>query len=48
MCEAITRAAEELVRWSDAHPDSYPPTVLHITDGASTVGTRKDWRSTFS
>jgi len=38
MCEAITRAAEELVRWCDAHPDSYPPTVLHITDGASTDG----------
>lgn len=38
MCEAITRAAEELVRWCDAHPDSFPPTVLHITDGASTDG----------
>ena len=38
MCSAITRAAEELVRWCDTHPDSYPPTVLHITDGASTDG----------
>ena len=38
MCQAITRAAEELVAWCDAHPDSYPPTVLHITDGESTDG----------
>jgi hypothetical protein len=38
MCQAITRAAEELVAWCDAHPDSYPPTVLHVTDGESTDG----------
>jgi hypothetical protein len=38
MREALTRAAEELVAWCDAHPDSYPPTVLHVTDGASTDG----------
>lgn len=38
MCEAITRAAEELAVWCDAHPDSYPPTILHITDGESTDG----------
>ncbi|MFC2974683.1 vWA domain-containing protein [Azotobacter bryophylli] len=38
MCDAITRAAEELAAWCDAHPDSYPPTVLHITDGESTDG----------
>lgn len=38
MCKAITRAAEELVAWCDAHPNSYPPTVLHITDGESTDG----------
>lgn len=38
MCQAITRAAEELVAWCDAHPDSYPPTILHITDGESTDG----------
>lgn len=38
MCRAITRAAEALVEWSDTHPDSYPPTVLHITDGESTDG----------
>ncbi len=38
MREALTRAAEELVAWCDAHPASYPPTVLHVTDGESTDG----------
>jgi hypothetical protein len=38
MCQAITRAAEELVAWCDAHSNSYPPTVLHVTDGESTDG----------
>lgn len=35
MCEALFTAAETLAAWCDAHPDSYPPTVLHITDGES-------------
>jgi len=38
MREALTRAAEELVAWCDAHPDCYPPTILHVTDGESTDG----------
>jgi len=38
MCEALAKAAEELVVWCDAHPDSFPPTVLHVTDGESTDG----------
>lgn len=38
MREALTKAAEELVMWCDAHPDSYPPTVLHVTDGESSDG----------
>ena len=38
MCNAITTAAEQLAAWCDAHPDSYPPTVLHVTDGESTDG----------
>jgi len=42
MCEAITRAAEELASWCDNHPDCYPPTVLHITDGESTDGDPED------
>ena len=38
MREALTRAAEELVTWCDAHPDCYPPTILHVTDGESNDG----------
>ncbi|WP_321912280.1 vWA domain-containing protein [Burkholderia cepacia] len=38
MRAALTRAAEELVAWCDAHPESYPPTILHVTDGESTDG----------
>lgn len=38
MRAALTRAAEELVAWCDAHPESYPPTVLHVTDGESGDG----------
>ncbi len=38
MRAAITRAAEELAAWCDAHPESYPPTVLHVTDGESGDG----------
>jgi hypothetical protein len=38
MCQALPKAAEELVHWCDAHPNSYPPTVLHVTDGESTDG----------
>ncbi len=38
MCAALTQAAEELAAWCDANPDSYPPTVLHVTDGESTDG----------
>jgi hypothetical protein len=38
MCAALTLAAEELAAWCDKHPDSYPPTVLHVTDGESSDG----------
>jgi len=38
MCEAMRRAAEVLVEWCDAHPSSYPATVIHVTDGQSTDG----------
>jgi hypothetical protein len=38
MCDAIRQAGEELAAWCDAHPNSYPPTVLHVTDGESTDG----------
>lgn len=38
MTAAMRTAAEALVEWCDAHPASYPPTILHVTDGASTDG----------
>ncbi|PWF54858.1 hypothetical protein [Massilia glaciei] len=38
MRDGLTRAAEELVAWCDAHPDCYPPTILHVTDGESSDG----------
>ncbi|QSY06560.1 VWA domain-containing protein [Burkholderia pseudomallei] len=38
MRAAIMAAAEALAGWCDAHPRSYPPTVLHVTDGDSTDG----------
>ena len=38
MCTGMTHVAEVLVEWCDAHANSYPPTVLHVTDGESTDG----------
>jgi hypothetical protein len=38
MRAALTKAAEALAGWCDAHPNCYPPTIIHVTDGASTDG----------
>jgi hypothetical protein len=38
MGAALTKASEALVNWCSRRPRSYPPTVLHLTDGASTDG----------
>jgi hypothetical protein len=38
MQQAIAQAAHVVADWSDAHPSSFPATVLHITDGESTDG----------
>lgn len=38
MCAALERARDLAERWAVAHPDSYPPVVINITDGASTDG----------
>ena len=38
MCAAFEFAAREVAGWCDAHMTSYPPIVLHITDGESTDG----------
>ena len=38
MCSALFTATEALAAWCNSYPDSYPPTILHITDGESTDG----------
>src|SRR5262245_1737346 len=38
MCEALRRARGTLDAWVASHRHSYPPTVVHITDGGSTDG----------
>lgn len=38
MCAALARVKAALESWIAAHPASYPPTVLHVTDGESTDG----------
>lgn len=38
MCRAAVEARRILVDWIAAHPDAFPPTVIHITDGQSTDG----------
>ncbi len=42
MRAALTKAAEVIAEWCDAHPNSYPPTILHVTDGQSTDGTPEE------
>jgi len=36
MCEAIAVAGEHVFEWVEAHPDSFPPIVINITDGLVT------------
>ncbi len=38
MCEALTKVASVLIEWCNSHEHSYPPTVIHVTDGQSTDG----------
>jgi hypothetical protein len=38
MRSALTKAAEVIAEWCDTHPDCYPPTILHVTDGWATDG----------
>ncbi|KAF0146140.1 MAG: hypothetical protein FD153_182 [Rhodospirillaceae bacterium] len=38
MCKALRKTAEVLVEWCDSHQTSYPPTIIHVTDGQSTDG----------
>jgi len=41
MNAAFLLAHDLLVQWIDKYPQSYPPTVIHITDGAATDSTEK-------
>lgn len=38
MCEALSFASRALQAWINDHPDSYPPMLISITDGAATDG----------
>jgi hypothetical protein len=38
MCEALTQGHDVLHEWVQQHQDSFPPVVIHITDGESTDG----------
>ena len=38
MTAALTKAMQVASEWCDAHRYSYPPTILHVTDGQSTDG----------
>jgi hypothetical protein len=38
MCAALTKVKELVSSWLAEHPRSFPPIVLHITDGESTDG----------
>jgi hypothetical protein len=38
MRDALAKAAEAVAEWSDAHPQSFPPVIIHLTDGESTDG----------
>jgi hypothetical protein len=42
MRAALAKTLEVLADWCDAHRTSYPPTVLHVTDGQSTDGAPED------
>ena len=38
MQQTLKAAGSVLLEWCDKHPKAYPPTIMHITDGASTDG----------
>jgi hypothetical protein len=38
MRAALGKTIETVSGWCEAHPGSYPPTILHVTDGQSTDG----------
>ncbi len=38
MCEALNMSVEAVEDWIDDHPESYPPMVIHVTDGMASDG----------
>jgi len=38
MCQALDQTAQTVRRWIDAHPRSFPPVVVNMTDGEATDG----------
>jgi hypothetical protein len=38
MRAALSKTIETVSNWCEQHPGSYPPTILHVTDGQSTDG----------
>ncbi len=38
MCAALDLATHAVRAWTDAHPDSFPPVVVNVTDGEATDG----------
>lgn len=38
MRAALSKTMETVAGWCEGHPGSYPPTILHVTDGQSTDG----------
>jgi hypothetical protein len=38
MCDALAKVKDILLQWLTEHPDGFPPTVLHLTDGESSDG----------
>ncbi|MBV8917448.1 VWA domain-containing protein [Bradyrhizobium sp.] len=42
MRAALGKTIETVSNWCEQHPTSYPPTILHVTDGQSTDGGPED------
>lgn len=42
MRQAMVMVGETVAEWCDSHSSSYPPTVVHVTDGLSTDGDPED------
>jgi hypothetical protein len=42
MCAALSKTRNTVADWCEAHPGSYPPTILHVTDGQSTDGSPEE------